>query len=124
MNNQQAKPDWLQQAQSMRFETRAFIGGDYTAPKKITLRNKDADQSIFKTVNPATENELAVFTDADASIIDQAAVAARAAFASWKILSPDQRKIFLFAVADEIESNKNTSVIRFFGNGNAHLHGA
>ena len=99
MTDQNAFRDWNKKSAATVFETRAFIGGDYRASKA-----KDS----FTTVNPATECELATFSDADSDTMDQAVNAARKAFRQWRNLAPDQRKFVLLAVADGINAERDT----------------
>jgi len=100
MLKQTEHTDWQQRAESVHFETASFINGDYFKPNS---------QSVFKTENPATNAELAVFPDGDASAIDQAVAAARAALNnSWRRLPPDDRKTLLFDLADQIVAQRET----------------
>jgi len=99
MTDQHINSDWIQKAATIRFETRAFIEGDYQVSK---------GKAIFTTVNPATECELATFTDANPNSVDQAVAAARKAFGQWRHVAPDQRKALLLAVADRIDAERNT----------------
>jgi len=103
MTNHYAKIDWSQKAASINFETRAFIGGDYQMPS-----HKGTDCQTFTTLNPATESELATYTDASSNLIDQAVAVARQAFHPWRQLAPDQRKTVLLAVANKIEAESET----------------
>ena len=90
---------WGQLAENIRFETRAFIRGDYC---QATSKN------VFQTKNPATRTELAVFPDSDADTIDRAVAAARDAFQQWRHLAPEQRKSLLLTVANQIETERET----------------
>ena len=94
---------WQQQADRLRFETRAFIGGDYQTPSR-----RDMGSQPFTTLNPATESELATYADTGSSLIDRAVAVARQRFQSWRQVAPDQRKILLLAVADEMETERET----------------
>lgn len=90
---------WQKEADSISFNTSAFVGGDYVvSPGKET----------FATVNPANENTLAVFIDADKALIDKAVTSARSAFKIWRHLSPDKRKILLLSIADRLQAERNT----------------
>ena len=99
MTDQHTRSNWSQKAGSIRFETRAFIDGDYRISN---------EKEFFTTVNPATECELATFADADCNSIDQAVIAARKAFSQWRHVAPDQRKAVLLAVADRIDAERET----------------
>ena len=99
MTEQILHPNWQQRAEAVSFNTSAFVGGEY-----LVSSSKDT----FSTHNPATENTLAVFADASVSVIDQAVTSARRVFKSWRHLSPDKRKLLLFAIADRIEAERNT----------------
>lgn len=90
---------WLNLAEKLRFETRAFIDGDYC---------QSSSKSVFQTENPATESELAVFPDSDATTIDSAVTSARKAFLTWRHTAPHQRKSLLLAVANQIEVERET----------------
>ena len=91
---------WEQLAKNIRFETQAFIQGDYCS---------SANKDIFQTENPATRTELAVFSDSNADTIDRAVAAARDAFQSqWRHLAPEQRKSLLLKVASQIEAERET----------------
>ena len=92
-------PTWFSRADQQRFETKAFIAGEYRPAM---------NRSMFTTINPATEKPLAEFNNADASTVDQAVTAARQAFKHWRHCSPDQRKTYLFSMADAIEAQRNT----------------
>ena len=90
---------WDQLAEKVCFETRSFIGGDY-------FRSTSSD--VLKTENPATCVELAVFSDGNIDTINCAVVAARKAFPQWRHLAPDQRKLLLLGVADQVEAERET----------------
>lgn len=90
---------WMALADKLRFETRAFIGGDYY---------QSSSKHVFQTENPATGIELAVFPDSDATTIDSAVTSARKAFLTWRHTAPHQRKSLLLAVADQIETERET----------------
>ena len=92
-------PNWLQEAESVSFARSAFIGGCYLPAK---------GKNVFTTVNPATETELAVFNDSDTVTVDLAVTAARKAFASWRALSTDRRKLLLLAFADQMQAARET----------------
>ncbi|MDC1513860.1 aldehyde dehydrogenase family protein [Porticoccaceae bacterium] len=90
---------WETRAAAIKFNTAAFIQGDY-----VPVTGSDP----FITVNPATEATLATFTDSDTKTVDQAVASARQAFNAWKRLSPDKRKAILLAVAEAIAAQRNT----------------
>ncbi|MGX4675962.1 aldehyde dehydrogenase family protein [SAR92 clade bacterium H246] len=98
MNPKTDNIHWPQQAAAIRFETAAFINGDY-APANGSER--------FITVNPATEKTLATFTDSAITVVDQAVDAARQAFNTWKALSPDKRKASLLRFAEGMAAQRH-----------------
>ena len=87
-------------ADAVCFNTAAFIGGDYLA--------SNHSQGTFSTINPATENPLAEFNDADQALVDKAVASARGAFKPWRHLSPDKRKSLLLTIANKLEAERNT----------------
>ena len=99
MENLHVASHWFQKAAAIQFETSPFIGGEYRSAK---------GRDTFTTVNPATEAALASFTDAEDITVDQAVAAARKAFRSWRLLSPDTRKGLLLAIADRMATERNT----------------
>jgi 4-(gamma-glutamylamino)butanal dehydrogenase len=78
--------------------TQAFINGAFT---------DSVSGATFATLNPATGQSLAKVSACDAADIDQAVVAARAAFdrGQWSRLEPAGRKRVLLRFADLIEAN-------------------
>ena len=90
---------WHTGADTLNFETRAFIDGDYRASNS---------REVLHTENPATCTRLATFTDGNANDIDRAVSAARQAFRQWHTLPPHTRKAQLFKLADQIEQEKDT----------------
>lgn len=89
-----------EKSQSLSFETRAFIKGDYQSSN-----NSD----VFITENPATQNTLAEFADSGTSNVDSAVAAARAAFdQGWQWLAPDRRKALLISFADIIARERES----------------
>ena len=86
---------WHKKAETILFNRSAFIGEGYL-PTNGNI--------VFKTVNPATETELAVFNDADIATVDLAVTTARRAFATWRLQSPDSRKSLLLSFADHIQT--------------------
>lgn len=91
--------NWQQKAESLSFNTASFVGGEYLA---------SSSKDTFSTYNPATENTLAVFTDADEIVVDKAVASARDAFKRWRHLSPDKRKTLLLTIADRVQAERNT----------------
>ena len=90
---------WAEQAKTLSFETRSFIGGDYS---------HSSSPDRFHTVNPANASTLAEFVDGNLSDIDKAVVAARQAFrGGWRTLAPGQRKTLLLNFADQVRAAKN-----------------
>ncbi len=78
---------------------RMFIDGDW------------ADAGSGETaavVNPATEEEIAQVPKGDASDVDRAVAAARAAFDTWSQSTPQDRAKALYAFADAIEGDAET----------------
>ena len=76
-------------------QVRNFIGGEFV----------DADSGrTFQSVSPIDNQPIAEVAEADASDVDRAVAAARAAFPAWAGADPDERKRILFAIADGIEA--------------------
>src|SRR5438105_8305628 len=73
-----------------------FIAGEYVAP---------AGGDYFETTSPATGKALARVAGGTGADVDRAVDAARAAFdeGPWPCLSPQERRQYLYAVADAIE---------------------
>ena len=99
MNDQKVAINWAQTAASIHFETRSFIHGDF-----VSVTGSDS----FKTINPATEEPLALLTDPDSALVEQAVTSARSAFKTWRHLSPDKRKSVLLIIADRIQAERNS----------------
>ena len=76
-----------------------FIDGD---------RTDAASGETMAVINPATEEEIAQVPKGDASDVDRAVAAARAAFESWSQSTPQDRSKALFAFADAIEGDAET----------------
>ena len=74
-----------------------FIDGD---------RTDAASGETMAVINPATEEEIAQVPKGDASDVDRAVAAARAAFESWSQSTPQDRSKALFAFADAIEARR------------------
>ena len=75
-----------------------LIGGKWVAPKS---------GKTFETINPATEEVLALIAEGDKADVDEAVKAARKAFDSgpWSNMGPHERARYLFKIADLIEQN-------------------
>ena len=76
-----------------------FINGDWTDA---------ASGETVAVVNPATEEEIAQVPRGDASDVDRAVAAARAAFETWSQTTPAERSKALYAFADAIEGDAAT----------------
>ncbi len=71
-----------------------------------------------KTINPATEEALAEVSEADATDVDDAVAAARAAFPAWSALPGRQRGKYLFRIARVIqERSRELAVLESLDNG-------
>ena len=78
---------------------RMFIDGDWA----------DAGNGeTASVINPATEEEIAQVPKGDASDVDRAVAAARAAFDTWSQTTPQDRSKALYAFADAIEKDTET----------------
>ncbi len=72
-----------------------FVNGDFVEPRS---------ERYFETVNPATEEPLALVAEADAADIDRAVKAARKAFdGPWSKLSAAERGKYIFRIARKIQ---------------------
>jgi phenylacetaldehyde dehydrogenase len=84
---------------------RAFVD----KPKRMLIGGEwvDAlDGETFPTIDPATGETVAHVAEAKAGDIDRAVQAARRAFAGeWSRLSPSDRSLLLFRLADALEAN-------------------
>jgi betaine-aldehyde dehydrogenase len=76
-----------------------FIDGD---------RADAASGETMAVINPATEEAIAQVPKGDASDVDRAVAAARAAFESWSQSTPQDRSKALLAFADAIEGDAET----------------
>jgi aldehyde dehydrogenase (NAD+) len=87
-----------------------FIGGEFVEPK---------DGTMFKTINPATEEVLAEIVDAGPSDVDLAVAAARAAFRDvWGPMPGATRAKYLFRIARIIaERSRELAVLESIDNG-------
>jgi 1-pyrroline dehydrogenase len=83
-----------------------------TAPRQQMFIDGDwADAASGETaavINPATEEEIAQVPKGDASDVDRAVAAARAAFDTWSRSTPKDRSTALHAFADAIEKDAET----------------
>ena len=84
-----------------------FLG---SGPKKLLIGGKWAASKsgkTFETINPATEEVLALVAEGDKGDIDEAVKAARKAFeeGKWPALGPHQRARHLFRIAELIEAH-------------------
>lgn len=94
------KADYVGIAASIQFPTKAFINGAFCSPNA---------GGTMDTVNPATGKVLTQVSACDASDVEDAVKAARAAFDSgvWSQLHPGKRKTVLLKFAQLIEDNLN-----------------
>ena len=67
-----------------------------------------AGGETVSVINPATEEEIAQVAKGDASDVDRAVAAARAAFETWSQSTPQDRSKVLHAFADAIEKDAQT----------------
>jgi aldehyde dehydrogenase (NAD+) len=85
-----------------------FINGEFV----------DGSGSAFKTVNPATEEKLAVVATASADDVDRAVQAARKAFGVWGALPGSERAKYLFRIARIIQERaRELAVLESLDNG-------
>jgi gamma-glutamyl-gamma-aminobutyraldehyde dehydrogenase len=91
-----AAPDFASMARGLSIETRAFIGGRFTA---------SASGKTFSSENPATGASLAQVAECGSEDIDLAVMAARRAFENgvWRRTPPRERKKALLRLADSVE---------------------
>jgi betaine-aldehyde dehydrogenase len=77
---------------------RNFIDGEHVEP---------ASGRTMPVLNPATGEEIAQAPDSDATDVDRAVAAARAAFedGSWSNATPGERSLALYRLADALEEN-------------------
>jgi aldehyde dehydrogenase (NAD+) len=87
-----------------------FINGEFVHPR---------DGGSRKTVNPASEEVLAEVAEADASDVDTAVIAARAAFdGAWGSMRGAERAKYLFRIARIIqERSRELAVLESIDNG-------
>ncbi|HLK87558.1 MAG TPA: aldehyde dehydrogenase family protein [Candidatus Binataceae bacterium] len=80
------------------------------SPKKLLIGGKwlaAKSGKTFETLNPATEEVLALVAEGDKADVDEAVKAARKALeeGKWSTMGPHQRARYLFKVADLIEQH-------------------
>lgn len=68
---------------------------------------EESSSSKFHVINPATEEQIAVLENAEASQVDLAVSSANNAFEKWSSLKSSEREKYLLAIADIIESHKD-----------------
>ncbi|WP_329223014.1 aldehyde dehydrogenase family protein [Streptomyces sp. NBC_01485] len=90
--------DWQRRAARLRPETRAYIDGEWTHA---------ADGATFTTVDPATAKPVAEVASCQATDVDRAVRAARAAFEDgrWSRLAPTERKRRLLRLAELVAAD-------------------
>ena len=64
----------------------------------------------MSVINPATEQAVATIASASPAQVDQAVLAAKAAFASWSILKQEERKAVLAKIAEITKANMDELV--------------
>ncbi len=86
----------------------AWVGGNQTG----------AGKNAFETKNPATGEVLAKVASADASVVDAAVKAARAALPGWQALTGHQRARYLYALARQVlKHSRKLAVLETLDNG-------
>jgi aldehyde dehydrogenase (NAD+) len=86
-----------------------FIGGEWV---------DSIDGSVFKTINPASEEVLSEITAAGSADVDAAVAAARKAFRSWSRLPGSERSKYLFRIARIIQERaRELAVLETVDNG-------
>src|SRR5579871_6288090 len=76
-----------------------LINGKWVAPKS---------GKTFETINPATEEVLALVAEGDKADVDEAVKAARKALdGKWGQIGPHERARFLFKIAELIDANRD-----------------
>src|ERR1700729_2971423 len=79
------------------------------SPKKLLIGGKwvpAKSGKTFETLNPATEEVLALVAEGDKADVDEAVKAARKALeGNWSKIGPHQRARYLFKIADLIEQH-------------------
>lgn len=92
----QAAPEIPRSARDQVLKLGNFIGGKFVEPR---------NGAYFDDVNPATTEVIAEIPDSDSQDVDDAARAAKTAFASWSSTPAEQRSRVLLKIADLIEQN-------------------
>jgi aldehyde dehydrogenase (NAD+) len=86
-----------------------FIGGGWRAP---------VAGGVFDTTDPSTGEVLATVAQGDATDIDAAVRASRAALAPWQALAPHARARFLYAMARQVQKHsRRLAVLETMDNG-------
>ncbi|GHJ27669.1 aldehyde dehydrogenase [Streptomyces hygroscopicus subsp. sporocinereus] len=86
-----------------------FIDGEFA---------EAADDKVFKTVSPATEESLSEVAHAGAEDVDRAVRAARKAFGTWSALPGPERAKYLFRIARIIQDrSRELAVLESLDNG-------
>src|ERR1700722_8370617 len=81
-----------------------------SSPKKLLINGKwvaPKSGKSFETINPATEEVLALVAEGDKADVDEAVKAARKAYEEgrWSSISPHQRTRYLLTIADLIDKH-------------------
>src|SRR5271156_5190103 len=79
-------------------------------PKQLLIGGKwvpSKSGKTFETINPATEEVLALVAEGDKADVDEAVKAARKAYeeGKWSSISPHQRTRYLLTIADLIDQH-------------------
>ena len=101
----------LEEAAQARLDTKykLFINGKWVDAK---------DGKTFKAYNPANGELLATCADAGKEDVDAAVKAARKAFETWKLVSPQERSRMLLLIADLIDANaEHLALVETLDNG-------
>jgi len=97
---------WLEK-RGLRFGQ--FINGDFQAP---------AEGQYFDTLDPSTGEKLASIAQGTSADIDAAVRAARAAFPTWRALTPHVRARYLYALARLVQKHSRLlAVLETMDNG-------
>ncbi len=98
MTSTSSYADNLAAAKSLRFQTKAFIGGKFT--DAIAAKT-------FATVSPISGKPLTQVAECDSADVDRAVGAARRAFESgvWQRMAPARRKAIMLKWADLMEKH-------------------
>jgi len=92
-------PDFNAIAQSITYETKAFINGRFV---------EAASGKRFDTINPANGKVITSIAQSEEEDVERAVQAARSAFekGNWRNMAPVDRKIALLKLADLVEQNR------------------